>query len=104
MARSLHDYTAKLPHVRIEPRLPTRARGTNTEDAIQVGIAYAILSTADRIVSDWSARSSAPPWVFATGGDVGYFQGFVFTAKVGAFIIDPMLTLEGIRIAAEALK
>jgi type III pantothenate kinase len=104
MARSLHDYTAKLPHILIDARVPTKAQGTNTEDAIQVGIANAILGAADRLVSSWAARAESPPWVFATGGDVGYFRGFVFTAKVGAFSIDPMLTLEGIRIAAEALK
>jgi hypothetical protein len=41
--------------------------------------------------------------VVATGGNVGYFSGFKFTANVSEFRIIPTLTLEGIRIAAEAL-
>lgn len=103
MARSLHEHTAKLPHISIDPVLPLEIWGTNTEDAIQLGIANAILGAADQLVWDWAARSSAPPWVFATGGDVGYFRGFKFTADLGGFVIEPKLTLEGIRIAAEAL-
>jgi type III pantothenate kinase len=103
MAQSLHDHTAKLPHISIDPVVPIEVWGRNTEDAIQLGIANAILGAADQLVWDWSARSARPPWVFATGGDVGYLLGFVFTAEVGSLIIDPMLTLEGIRIAAEAL-
>lgn len=103
MARSLHQYTAKLPHISIDPALPTECWGTNTEGAIQIGIANAILGAADQLVWDWASRASQPPWVFATGGDVGYFRGFTFTADVGGFVIDPMLILDGIRIAAEAL-
>ena len=103
MARSLHEHTARLPHIAIDPVLPMRIWGANTEDAIELGIANAVLGAADQLVWDWAARSTVPPWVFATGGDVGYFRGFVFTADVGAFVIDPKLTLDGIRIAAEAL-
>lgn len=103
MARSLHEHTAKLPHISIDPVLPTERWGTNTKDAIQIGIANAILGAADQLVWDWAEHSAAPPWVFVTGGDAGYFRRFVFTADLGGLLIDPMLTLEGIRIAAEAL-
>lgn len=103
MARSLNQYTAKLPCVEIDPALPTEAWGKNTADAIVLGIANAVLGAADRMVWDWAAWCQSPPWVFATGGNVGYFRGFVFTADVGGFVIDPYLTLEGVRLAAEAL-
>lgn len=103
MARSLHEYTAKLPMVPTDPELPVLIWGENTESAIELGIANAILGAADQMVWDWASRRSVPPRVFATGGDVGYFRGFVFTADVDGFVIDPNLTLEGIRLAAGLL-
>jgi type III pantothenate kinase len=103
MARSLHEFTAKLPQVEIDPKLPTLSWGSDTEQATKLGIANAILGAADQMIWDWASEQKTPPWVFATGGDVGYFRGFVFTADLGGFVIDPSLTLDGIRIAAEAL-
>lgn len=103
MARSLRECTAKLPEVEIDPNLPILIWGENTESAIELGIANAILGTADQMVWDWAALQKTPPAVFATGGDVGYFDGFVFTADVNRFVIDSSLTLDGIRLAAEAL-
>ena len=41
--------------------------------------------------------------MFVTGGDVGYFRGVRFPTVSDASEIDPTLTLDGIRIAAEAL-
>lgn len=103
MSRSLHEFTAMLPQVEVDPKLPTLAWGSDTEQAIELGIANAILGAADQMVWDWASGQKTPPWVFATGGDVGYFRGFVFTADLGGFVIDPLLTLDGIRLAAEAL-
>jgi type III pantothenate kinase len=103
MARSLNNYTAKLPLIEIDPVRPFSIWGTNTEEAIEFGIANAVLGAADQLIWDWAVHVGQPPWVFATGGDVGYLRGFEFTAEVAGFVIDPMLTLEGIRIAAEAL-
>lgn len=102
MAKSLHTYTAKLPQVDVHPELPTTFLGRNTEQAITVGIANAVLSTAYQLVWDWGTHTGRPPWVFATGGDVDYFRGFRF-ADVAGFDIDPFLTLDGIRLAAEHL-
>jgi type III pantothenate kinase len=103
MARSLHEYTAKLPQVAIDPELPITIWGETTEAAIELGIANAILGVADQMIWDWASVREKPPAIFATGGDVGYFRGFVFTADVSTFEIDPTLTLDGIRLAAEAL-
>ena len=101
MSKSLHTYTAKLPQVNIRPELPTNIWGRNTEEAITLGIANAILGVADQVLWDWAAHVGEPPWVYVTGGDAGYFRGFVFTADVAGFEIDPALTLDGIRLAAE---
>ena len=103
MARSLHEFTAKLPLIDVEPILPKRTWGTNTVEAIELGIANAILGAADELVWDWATECDVPPWVFVTGGDADYFRGYVFTAEVECMEIVPHLTLEGIRIAAEAL-
>ena len=102
MARSLNQHTEKLPRVPVNPAVPKRAWGENTEDAIGLGIASAVLGAADQLVSDWAARRR-PPWVYVTGGDAEYFRGFAFTADVGGLVIDPALTLDGLRLAAAAL-
>jgi type III pantothenate kinase len=103
MAKSLHTYTAKLPLLDIEPKLPATFVGKNTEQAITVGIANAVLSTAYQLAWDWAKHTGRSPWVYATGGDVDYFRGFCFPADVAGFEIDPFLTLDGIRQAAEHL-
>ena len=104
MARSLHQYTAKLPEVGIDPALPVRIAGTNTEEAIELGIASAVLGAADQLVWDWFAGDQVPPRVFVTGGDAGYFKQFVFTADVERVVHDPTLVLDGVRRVAEALS
>ena len=101
MAMSLIEHTAKLPLVHIDPPASGRA-GKNTDEAIRSGIVNAILGAADRMIRDWTSLGGLPPWVFATGGGAHFFEGFTFTAPVGAFRIEPRLTLEGIRLAAEA--
>lgn len=103
MAKSLHAHTANLPEVDITPIQPTHVWGTNTEAAIKIGIANATIGAADEAVWDWAVYLGQPPWVFATGGDVGYLRGFVFAADVAGFEIDPHLTLDGVRLAAEKL-
>lgn len=102
MAKSLHQSTAKLPEVAIDPVTPMHIWGDDTADAIELGIASAILGAADQLVWDFADRPGPSPWVFVTGGDAGYFRGFRFTADLGHFSIDPLLTLDGIRLAAEA--
>lgn len=104
MAKSLHDYTAKLPQIEIDSVVPMRVWGSNTNEAIELGIASAVLGAADQFVWDWFAYVNSPPCVFVTGGDSGYFRGFAFTAKVSRVDIEPTLTLEGIRLVAERLS
>lgn len=102
MARSLHQHTAKLPPVEVEPAVPTVVWGENTTAAIRLGIANAVLGAADQLVWDWAAQYDQPPAVFVAGGDAGFFRQFFFTADVSV-AIEPCLVLDGLRIAAEAL-
>jgi type III pantothenate kinase len=103
MARSLHEYTAKLPLIDARPVPPLLPWGSNTVEAIRLGIMSAVRGAADRLVRDWADGRPVPPRVFVTGGDCEYFRGVVFPASISGVEIDPTLTLDGIRIAAEAL-
>jgi type III pantothenate kinase len=103
MARSLHDHTAMLPLIDIEAGPRKHVYGSNTADAIALGIASAVIGAADQLVWDWAAKCTTPPKAFITGGDGGYFRNFFFTADTSQVVFDPALTLDGIRLAAEAL-
>jgi type III pantothenate kinase len=103
MARSLHEYTAKLPLIDARPVPPLLLWGSNTVEAIRLGIVSAIRGAADQLVWDWTDGRPVSPRVFVTGGDCEYFRGVVFRANISGVEIDPELTLDGIRLAAEAL-
>lgn len=104
MARALHEFTAKLPHV--EPRTVQtwEVIGTNTTTAIQSGIQAAILGAAVGFIRDLRENSdSRAPAVAITGGGHDLLQRLWGLAEVAALAVAPQLTLMGIRIAAEAL-
>jgi type III pantothenate kinase len=103
MARSLHAYTAKLPYVDAAPDLTDYTPGQNTTTAIQLGITAAVLGSADLLAWKWSRLFANPPWIFVTGGAASYFAGFEFTANQKNVLYDRALTLDGLRLAAEAL-
>lgn len=98
MARALHEHTALLPLVEpdeLTPMLPAR----NTMSAMQAGIHYAVAGGIEAIIRHLEPTTATSLDVFLTGGD--------------ALLVDPSLsweiaylpnlTLEGIRLAAEAL-
>ena len=105
MAKALHDYTAALPLVMIGmdrsagacPTLP----GLFTESAIGAGVFWAVAGGIKAITRQLIANANAGRHhvIYLTGGD----------AKMLATVLDPevelwpTMTLEGIRIAAEAL-
>ena len=102
MAESLHRFTAKLPRVpidRVDPRDPPCK---NTRTAIQTGISFAVMGGASLLVDEMTGSAKAKAWVVMTGGALGDLAGYHF-GKVANTITDSTLTLEGIRIAAEAL-
>jgi type III pantothenate kinase len=103
MARSLHEHTAKLPLVEPEPELMTAYCGKNTGEAIRIGIQLAIVGAAEEAVYAFAYEMRQPVSVFVTGGGLHYFGSWEFAADTREIVLDPMLTLDGIRIAAESI-
>jgi len=102
MGRSLRDFTARLPL--IDPASPVtedRPAG-NTGDAIRLGIAAALEGGVDRLVTAFARRCPAPPELFITGGGHHLLDSYRNQFVAGTHTL-PTLTLEGIRLSAEAL-
>jgi type III pantothenate kinase len=101
MAQALHDYTALLPL--IEPPLPEgRASpplpGTTTTTAIEAGIFWAVAGGVEAILREYRRHGGCSVEVFLTGGDGAALQAILPFAHLW-----PAMTLEGIRLSAEAL-
>jgi type III pantothenate kinase len=101
MAKALNDYTALLPLVegwRSLPQLP----GTSTRQAIEVGLTWAVvggvMSLADQMIARAGGRQALR---LLTGGDSALLEGALNESGPGWRHL-PMLTLEGLRLAAEA--
>jgi type III pantothenate kinase len=110
MSQALHEYTALLPLVAVKetnPPLP----GITTEDAIAAGVFWAVAGGIKALVGQLAAHAreladphhtDLPPRplvVFLTGGDAPLLAP-VMDADVQLW---PTMTLEGIRLTAEAL-
>jgi type III pantothenate kinase len=102
MAKALHQYTAKLPDLPIDDVPNEDPPGRNTADAIRVGIMAAIMGGCQMLVDEYAALCERPLTVLMTGGAVGYLIDYDFAPDIGIGGPFP-LTLEGIRLAAEAL-
>lgn len=97
MAKSLHDYTALLPEfapVRRPPPLPGKA----TIPAMEAGVYWAIGGGVRALCEEYSANGARPD-IFVTGGD-GPTLVEALDTRVQLW---PEMTLEGIRLSAEAL-
>jgi type III pantothenate kinase len=98
MARSLHDYTALLPEIDV-PRQPPSLPGTNTVAAMEAGVFWTAVGGIKALCDQYATRGPAPPDVFLTGGD-----GAILYPALGAGVqLWSAMTLEGIRLAAEAM-
>jgi type III pantothenate kinase len=98
MAQSLHDYTALLPQVEIsraDPPLP----GTSTPAAMEAGIFWSVAGGINAIVAQLAGLSDAKPDLWITGGDGALLR----PAVDGQPHLWPEMTLEGLRLTAEAL-
>jgi type III pantothenate kinase len=102
LARALSEHTAKLPLVDATADLTDFSPGRDTTAAIRVGIAATVVGAADQLVWTWG-RTTGRTWVFVTGGAASYLTGFEFMAEPERVIYDRTLTLDGLRLAAEAL-
>jgi type III pantothenate kinase len=76
-ARALHEFTAKLPLVKV--RKPARAIGRDTVECLEAGLYFGYLGMIREVLSRTKAEMGGRPAVVATGG------------------------LHGLRIAAEIL-
>jgi type III pantothenate kinase len=103
MARSLSTNTAKLPWVDASADPADIHPGRNTKGAIEVGIAAAVIGAAKYLVREWSRNLTIAPWVFVTGGAASYLAGVAFAVEPAQVFHDRALTLDGLRMAAEAL-
>lgn len=93
----LHERTALLPRVKLAP--PRRAVGKSTTEAMLSGAFHGYRGLVAEILSAIQ-REAFPrrrPRILATGGDAKSLSRML----PGFAIVDPLLTLHGLRIAAQ---
>ena len=103
MARALHEFTAKLPLS--EPAdhyTDFLAPAKNTAAAIRTGILAGLGGGVVQLTCVLAEQCATPPWLFVTGGGAHLLDVFNWSWIAGTTAVEA-LTLEGIRIAAEAL-
>ena len=104
MAAALHDYTALLPLVVGAESCPPPF-GKNTIAAIEAGIHHAVAGGINQLIRGQrgalcpEVKHSARFVVFLTGGDAPLLQHSLDNRAV----LWPEMTLEGLRLSAEAL-
>lgn len=99
MTRSLHDYTALLPEVAIACSSPALPAGS-TVTAIQAGVYYAVVGGINHMIRQMERQTGGKePRIFLTGGDARLLQPDV-DSRAELWL---EMTLEGLRVAAEAL-
>jgi type III pantothenate kinase len=103
MSRALHEFTAKLPLVDPWTTDPAPSPGRNTAGAVQCGIQAAILGAAATFIREHAHPLGPKPVAVVTGGGHGFLRGLWSAVELEASTEAPDLTLEGIRLAAEAL-
>ncbi|BBI30680.1 type III pantothenate kinase [Cohnella abietis] len=94
-AEALYQRAAKLP--RIELAKPKTVIGRNTVAAMQAGIIFGYAGQVDGIVRRICKEFGVQPRVIATGGLAELIAGESETIEK----VDPLLTLEGLRIVYE---
>jgi type III pantothenate kinase len=101
MAQALHDHTALLPLIEVPGHVPALP-GTSTTTALEAGVFWAVVGGIRALIDELAVRSAIPPQVFLTGGDAA-LVGPSLQHMAGPVTVWPHMTLEGIRLAAEAL-
>jgi type III pantothenate kinase len=95
-AEQLTRRAAKLPATELQP--PTRVIGRRTEECIRAGVLFGTAEAVDgivrRILAEWPTGRT--PTVVATGGLAGIVVPLTSTIE----LVDPDLTLHGLRLAA----
>lgn len=97
MAEALHAHTALLPMVEPPRRIP-HFLGKDTRAAIEAGLFWGAYGGIERILREYYLFGGPTLEVFFTGGDSSLFKPAFPEAQFW-----PEMTLEGIRLTAEAL-
>ena len=95
-ARALHEFTAKLPLVKI--RKPATAIGKDTVSCLEAGLYFGYLGMIREVLARTTAEMGGRPAVVATGGLAPLFLGDLPGVRH-----EPDLTLRGLRFAHEIL-
>jgi type III pantothenate kinase len=98
MALALHEHTALLPVIETPKAAPV-VPGTATPSAMEVGVYWSVAGGIIAILDAYRRHFDASPFVFLTGGDS---KALLETLRQPVTHW-PDMTLEGIRLAAEAL-
>ncbi len=94
-AQALFERTAKLP--RVELTRPPAAIGRNTPHSIQSGLLYGYVGLVEGMVARFKAELGPETQVIATGG----LAEIIARETEVIDIVDPWLTLHGLRIVYE---
>ena len=97
MSTALHEHTALLPLIEVPTEVPV-VPGTTTRLAIEAGVFWAVVGGVWGVVAAYARRFDATPAVFLTGGSAS----LIAAVPVGSAQLCPLLTLEGIRLAARS--
>ncbi len=92
---ALFEKAARLPRVEIVK--PKKVIGKDTVSSIQSGLIYGFIGQVDEIVRRISKELRSKPKVIATGGLAGLIASESKTIEK----VDPLLTLEGLRLIYE---
>jgi type III pantothenate kinase len=93
---ALYQKTAQLPEVPLE--LPRSVLGTNTQHAIQSGVLIGYVGLVKHMVSTIREETGAHYKTIATGG----LSSILHPLSSSFDMVDPHLTLNGLRLIAEA--
>lgn len=96
-ARALHEFTAKLPLVKV--RKPRTAIGKDTEHCLEAGLYFGYLGMIREVLARTKAELGGKAKVAATGG-----LAPLFLKDLPGVRHEPDLTLNGLRLAHSALK
>ncbi|HAH88177.1 MAG TPA: pantothenate kinase, partial [Armatimonadetes bacterium] len=95
---ALFRSASRLP--RIDLVRPPSAIGTTTESSMQAGIIYGFAGQVDEVVAKFREEMGAHAKVIATGG----LAELIASESKTIEIVNPLLTLEGLRLMYERQK
>ena len=94
-SEALFSHAARLPRVELRP--PRSAIGRNTVNSIQSGLVFGSVAMVDGLIQRMSKELDFKPFVVATGG----LASLVAEHSEMIEEVEPLLTLEGLRLLYE---